>query len=262
MTWVIGGTTVFGYGALISDVEVTFSNGVRAPLIQKAFPITQYIAAGFAGSVQIGYRMLHELRGEAALPARQDQAWDPKLVANNFSERARRIFQTFPPAEQKLQCHLLLVGASPTEIHPFGSRVYLIRMVSPHFVPGVMGNSIQACSIGSGARSKELKRIIKPLFRINSGVLQADVGNLGGWGQMLSHSVTMAIRAHPMAGISEHHHHIFVRLGSMTIQTNDMTTHHQNGTVSELRMPPVAKSYPEFLTLASGTGHEAALAVC
>jgi hypothetical protein len=54
MTWVIGASSIFDYGAMMSDVRVTFSNGRTLDLLQKAYPVGPYIVAGFAGSVRIG----------------------------------------------------------------------------------------------------------------------------------------------------------------------------------------------------------------
>jgi ATP-dependent protease HslVU (ClpYQ) peptidase subunit len=79
MTWVVGATSVFGYGALYSDIQVTFADGTTRDLVQKTYPITNFIAAGFAGSVQIGVSLLQSLADCTRLPdqALATQAWDP-----------------------------------------------------------------------------------------------------------------------------------------------------------------------------------------
>jgi hypothetical protein len=53
--------TVFGYGALYSDVQVTFRDGGTKHLLQEAYPLSNFIAAGFAGSVHIGFMLLDSL---------------------------------------------------------------------------------------------------------------------------------------------------------------------------------------------------------
>ena len=58
MTWVVGAPSVFGYGALYSDVQVTFADGNTRDLVQKAYPLSNFIAAGFAGSVRVGFMLL------------------------------------------------------------------------------------------------------------------------------------------------------------------------------------------------------------
>lgn len=39
MTWVCAASTIYGYGGLYSDVQVTFPDESTADLIQKAYPI-------------------------------------------------------------------------------------------------------------------------------------------------------------------------------------------------------------------------------
>jgi len=57
MTWAAAASTIFGYGALYSDVQVTFRDGNTKDLLQKAYPVSNFIAAGFAGSVRIGFKL-------------------------------------------------------------------------------------------------------------------------------------------------------------------------------------------------------------
>jgi hypothetical protein len=62
MTWVIGASSIWGSGVMLSDVRVTFANGREVDLIKKAFPVGRFICAGFAGSVQIGFQLIDHLR--------------------------------------------------------------------------------------------------------------------------------------------------------------------------------------------------------
>lgn len=264
MTWIIGATTIFGYGALISDVEVTFRNGKQANLVQKAFPITNHIACGFAGSVKIGFALIEELANATRVqrPLRSNEAWDPIWVANRFTSTASAVFSKFPESERKLGAHLLMVGASPSEQTELGARILLIRIVSPYFLPGVMGDVIKVCSIGSGSKSRELKRRVKPLMRTSSGILQAEMGHPGGWGQMFSFSVTRMLHDNPLPGVSPHHHLICVRRGEITSGKNDEIVHDQSGVATEFRMPRVAANYSEFCELCVESGYSAAAASC
>jgi hypothetical protein len=43
MTWVCAASTIYGYGALYSDVQVTFLDGQTADLVQKAYPLSNFI---------------------------------------------------------------------------------------------------------------------------------------------------------------------------------------------------------------------------
>ena len=93
MTWVVGATSVYGYGALYSDVQVTFNGGVTRDLVQKAYPISNFIAAGFSGSVRVGFALLQSLADCTSLPddALETQAWDPVWVATQWAPTARSV---------------------------------------------------------------------------------------------------------------------------------------------------------------------------
>jgi hypothetical protein len=58
MTWILGSAPSFGYGALISDVRVSWSNGAKLDRLQKIYPIGAGLMAGFAGSVAVGFWMI------------------------------------------------------------------------------------------------------------------------------------------------------------------------------------------------------------
>jgi hypothetical protein len=114
MTWVIGASSIFDYGAMLSDVRVTFSDGSQRDLVQKAYPVGQYIVAGFAGSIRIGFQMLESLTKFLIVPpeAPQPGAWEPEWVAQHWKPIAFQIFATADTLEQSLRCQILLVGIS------------------------------------------------------------------------------------------------------------------------------------------------------
>ena len=63
MTWIVGASTLFGYGVVISDVQVSCGiSGPRMDVLQKAYPVSNYIVAGFAGDVRPGLVLLESLR--------------------------------------------------------------------------------------------------------------------------------------------------------------------------------------------------------
>src|SRR5262245_56689808 len=94
MTWVIGASSIFGYGAILSDVRVTFRDGSQRDLVQKAFAVGPYVIAGFAGSVKIGFEMLHCLANFLTVPpnAPQPGAWEPEWVAEHWEPIAAGTF--------------------------------------------------------------------------------------------------------------------------------------------------------------------------
>jgi hypothetical protein len=87
MTWVIGASSIFDYGAMMSDVRVTFRDGRERDLVQKAYPVGPYIVAGFAGSVRIGFQMLESLAKFLIVPpnAPQPGAWEPEAPVATIS---------------------------------------------------------------------------------------------------------------------------------------------------------------------------------
>ena len=260
MTWVVAASTIFGYGALYSDVQVTFESGATKDLLQKAYPVGNSIAAGFAGSVKIGCRLVESLI--TTLSTRDHEAaWHPVAAALRWAPVARAIFGASEVEERALQSRFLLVGASPTESCGLGARIYFVRFASPEFEPQVMRRATKICSIGSGSGVAEYKHSIKPLLRHTSGILQAEVGRPGGWGNMLGHSISLMLGRNPRSGISRNLHTILVGREGFMYGKTDQVVHH-DGQRIEHRMPTVAQSYGDFLALASAAGHEAACAQC
>ena len=101
MTWIIGAAAIAGYAVGISDVRVTLADGREMDCLQKFYPMSRFIAAGFAGSVRIGFAMLDALAYLLRdLP--DHSAWFPNEVADCFQDLARQVFQASPQAEQGL----------------------------------------------------------------------------------------------------------------------------------------------------------------
>ena len=264
MTRVIGATSVYGYGALYSDVEVTFADGVSRDLVQKAYPITNFIAAGFSGSVRVGFALLQSLANCTKLPteALTSQAWDPVWVATKWAPVARSVFEGAPPEEQQAGASLLLLGASPTKDAGLGAKMFLVRFAAPDFEPGIMARFIMSCSIGSGAGDREYKQSIKPQIRFINGIHRAEVMNRNGWAQELAFCISRAVADRPRTGISRHFHGIVVRRGEVSTWNNNERIYHPDGTVVEVRMPHVAQGYEEFRRMAAGAGSECTCATC
>ena len=105
MTWVVGATSMFGYGALYSDVQVTFPDGTTKDLIQKAYPITNFIAAGFSGSVRVGFSLLQSLAECTLLPdeALGTQAWEPVWVARRWGPSQSRCLNRLRRSRGRLE---------------------------------------------------------------------------------------------------------------------------------------------------------------
>ncbi|WLT32332.1 hypothetical protein [Geothrix sp. PMB-07] len=252
MTWVVGASSIFGYGALFSDVQVTFSDGTTKDLLQKAYPIGNYIGAGFSGSVLIGFNLLQSLSNFIDLPENAENlvAWDPIWVSTNWAPVAKAIFASAPLRERKLGASLLIVGVSPNQDRDLGPRVYISRFTAPDFCPGILSKPSMLCSIGSGTGVAAYKQSIKPLFRFSSGILQAEVGQPNGWARAMGFSISRTLADHPRDGISRHVHTVIIRRGSLLVEMNDERIHKPDGTIINIQMPKVAQNYEDFLALA------------
>ena len=151
MTWIVGAAAALGYAVGISDIRVTFSDGSERDCLQKIYPMARFIAAGFAGSVRIGFEMLKGLAFQLQ-DAPENMAFFPQEVADCLTPLARDIFQSFPPEERALHSHLMLLGAHPTDNVgiPGLARCSVHILRSPEFEPAIMRIG-EVVSIGSGS---------------------------------------------------------------------------------------------------------------
>jgi hypothetical protein len=265
MTWICAASNVIGSCALYSDVQVTLKDGRTRDLLQKAYPITNSIAAGFAGSVEIGFVLLQSLTDFLRLPNWNDQVgWDPRSAAVNWAPIAKALFGKAPVAERALGSKILMAAASPNENCGLSAKTYLVRFSEPDFQPGIMGRPFKLCSIGSGARFDEYHKRLKPLFRWEGHIrtLQAQVGDPNGWARHMGFRISRSLARHPHSGISRHIHIIIVRRGATVVETNDENIYRGDDPRIEIRMPKVAQGLVQFRALAAAAGHDAAGAVC
>jgi hypothetical protein len=247
----------------VSDTRVRFVDGTTAELLRKAYVVGNSVAAGFAGSVQIGFQMISSLIDALSVPKElSDKPWDLRLVAPQWAPTARRIFRQAPEEEQRLGCQLLLVGASPAEQSgsPF-PRVDVARLTAPEFKPRC-SSGLSIRHVGRGGGVAQYRRSMLPLFRLGSSLRQAHVIGLHEWSRQLAFGVTIAARKQLQTTVRDHLHVIGVRLGDLAIYTNDMTTYAGEGPPIVLKMPPVAHSWEQFASLARAANSEPARAVC
>lgn len=111
MTWIVGASTLFGYGAVISDVQVSDDTGLRMDVLQKAYPVGNYIVAGFAGDVRPGLILLQSLWSFLnSPPPPDDECWDPQWVAENWPDEARRVYQQLGKEDRIQGTDVLMMG--------------------------------------------------------------------------------------------------------------------------------------------------------
>jgi hypothetical protein len=262
MTWIIGASTVMGYAVGISDIRVTFADGSEKDCLQKLYPMSRFIAAGFAGSVWIGFAMLDAMAYLLKdLPERS--AWHPQEVADCFQDLALQVFQAAPQPEQILQSHLILLGAHPTEDMgiPGCARCSVYILKSPSFVPQ-LGRIGEVVSIGSGTTVASYQKVLDGFSSNVLSLLHGEEMGMEMGFLSLSMVVQKTIEQNPAAGISPHAHICVVRRASIRVGTNDENRYPPSGGVIEIRMPPVATTWAEFLLLAASSTHSADGAVC
>ena len=79
LTWILGSGVMFGYGALISDVRVSWGSGETLDALQKIYPVARSMMAGFAGSVELGFQLIADMQRAFVLPP--GRMWPPKVAA-------------------------------------------------------------------------------------------------------------------------------------------------------------------------------------
>lgn len=246
---------------MVSDVRVSWSDGTEADLLQKSYPIAPFILAGFAGSVNIGFRLLDDLQRFLTLPptAPRDVAWRPDWVAENWAPRAAELFANSPDAEKRLGSQILVVGVSPDQDlgAPDFPRVFVFKFDWPHFQPVAQPKGLSVSHIGSGSGIESFKAAVAEHFEISSPSLQAATAGPQAWAHMIGHSVGRLVEDHPIDGISPHVHIHVCRMGGFQSGKNDETRHHPDGRIIEFRMPKIASNYKEFLNLCEKVGRGA-----
>ena len=78
MTWVIGASSVFGVGLLVSDVRVSLRNGQRRDMLRKVYALGPYIGLGFAGSVACGFAIWEVLQSRYSVATPPGKAYEPE----------------------------------------------------------------------------------------------------------------------------------------------------------------------------------------
>jgi hypothetical protein len=253
MTWIVGAPVMFGYGFAVSDVRVTLASGEERDCLQKVYPVGKFIAAGFAGSVRIGFAMLETLSSLLNVPEAEgdDKAWDPVAISRWWPADARDVFSKFPATEQACHSHLMLIGTSPTETNgdaPWAKAyVYIFR--SPEFTPEEVSPG-QIGAIGSGNFVEPCRDMVQRFSSDHSArfqLMQGEVGQPGGMGQMFGWRATTILKDCRPNGISSHLHYCWVYRGRIVIQTNDHTTY---GAWTSF---PIGLDTPEAPEKSSGT---------
>ncbi|MBL7154380.1 MAG: hypothetical protein ISS79_11740 [Phycisphaerae bacterium] len=222
MTWIVGASTLFGYGAIISDVQVSDpTSGRRMDVLQKAYPVGKYIVAGFAGDVRPGLALLANLGSCLnSEDVADDECWDPQWVADNWPNEARRVYQELERQGPVSETDILMLGleaAGTPEKRVMGDAIgHLSIFRSPDFVPQSEKGGRKAMSIGCGANVEKYTATLKDLMRDDDlTYMKGEVYNTGGYGRRIAETLSWMARDNPVDGISTNFQLFIVRMGSI-----------------------------------------------
>jgi hypothetical protein len=226
VTWIVGTPTICGYGFALSDIRVTLKDGRELDCLQKIYPVGRHLAAGFAGSVGIGFAMMSELR---RLTSYKDDrmACDPDAVAAQWPGCAQSIFESFPKEERDLKCHLMLICSHPVAHNgnPAWPRACVMIFKSPDFIVECVPIH-QLGSIGSGDAYEPCRSVVNRFmddYKFREILMKGESGTQGGMGTMLGINLTTTLKEVQPRGVSPHLHYCWVYRGRTIIQTNDHT---------------------------------------
>ena len=263
MTWVSGAGSIGGHGILVSDVRVTFTDKSEADLLRKSYPVGPYIMAGFAGSVQIGMKLIKNLTQELeSRKSNEDGAWVPESVAKHWSSTAAKVFAGSVAEERKLGSQIVLVGLTQERKPPFISQVSLITLKGPNFLPKYQRRAEMTrdvAQIGSGAELELYRDLLRDFSKegfsmTSSNSLQKDMLL---WSEIFSDFTRRKLAKEKIPGISPHLHLLFSRIGEFGLTNND--NRFDDGLT--FKMPDVASDYETFLKLCKAKGKAAAGAI-
>jgi hypothetical protein len=224
MTWVVGSTTPFGYGIGLSDIRITFTDGTERDCLQKIYPVGPFIAAGFAGSVAIGFAMVNRLK-ELLYDPSGAGAWDPVAVSQWWPADAREVFENFSKEEQELQSQIILIGAHPIEHNgnPQWPRCHVHTFSSPTF-EAVEVKAPNLAAIGCGADVQHCRDALDQIATDHNAwfnIVQGEQGTPGGMATVLAINLTSLLKHTQPRGVSSHLHYCWVYRGRIVIKTND-----------------------------------------
>lgn len=237
MTWVIGASTMFGYGIVISDTRVTCqTSGRTKDILQKAFPVGKWIVAGLAGDVSIGLTLLRSLQLFLLdLNLGANECGDPEQVAEQWSKEAKRIYADASEEDDIGPCHILTVGLQPTADVFGGAKVCVSVYRSPDFIPETIIAGNRALSIGSGTDVSRYRESLERMLSDEHLVyMQGEMWSIGGFGKIIWQALRREVSANPVQSVSPHFHLFLIRLGGIE-------EWHSPG------MPEVAHNWPELL---------------
>lgn len=261
MTWIAGIPVPYGYSLVVSDVRASWEAKTK-DCLQKVYPVSPFVVAGFSGCVELGFVMIDGLREYLNTWARRGRAArDCRAVEHGWCRWARWRFAQAPSRLRKHGCSILVAGVFP---HLYdGDLLYcprVITMSSPDFSPKVVALA-EWDSIGSG---RDENRYVERLRTARFNPEEESMWRLEAVmpGSMAPYYVSQVIDDYPVPTVSPHVHIAVVDENGITLRTNDTIYNLPGQPTVEFRMPPVATSWREFLRHSAAEGGPAEAAVC
>jgi hypothetical protein len=262
VTWILGAAIPFGYAALISDVRVTFPDGSHRDILQKVYPVGPMLLAGFAGSVEIGFRLIQDLQHYLHLPnppgyPEQRAMWYPQQACWQWRRRARRLFSEAPADRRALGAGLIVAAVTPFRNGPFGLISRCVRMRAPEFLPERIA-PVSWTSIGSGSQHQDALRFADVTKSDFMGFwAHGETNNPGGAAMMVAVSVAIGLMKDPVVGVSQ-----ILQVARVT--GTEHTIQALSGSLGWRLVDehPPARSWSDFVAICSGSGLHANAAAC
>jgi hypothetical protein len=202
MTWIVGGASPFGHAFVVGDTRVTFSDGLEADLVRKVYWVGSDIAAGFSGSVRIGFHLLSHL-SRGIQGAGSNVIWKPEATMKQWSAHAAEIFAAHDEAERAARCSILVAAAAPDNNGPF-ARTTLVQLSSPKFKPRVVPR-FGSLQVGSGREHLIYRQWAEDYFKDPSFVTNFAMWE-GSIGSVLASSLSTQVLENPKTGVSPFMH--------------------------------------------------------
>lgn len=237
MTWVIGSSTMFGYGVVMSDIRVTCEDTrITVDVLQKAFPVGRFIVAGLAGDVGIGLTLLRSLQlFLRSMKPTEDECFDPEWVADEWSKEAKRIYSDIRCDSYVRDSHIITVGLKVDSKVLGGARPCISIYKSPHFIPETVVGGNHSLSIGEGACVDNYRESLEHMLADKDLVyMKGEIGSIGGFGRLVWQMLQGDVKNHPIESVSPKFQLFLIRLGR----------------IEEWRppnMPELAGNWPELL---------------
>lgn len=263
MTWVVGMPGLPVGAIAVSDVCVSFCDPDTGNVtstwegVQKIHEVAPNILMGFAGSIYLGFKCVADFsKFVGPNPTRRFVHLDGALA--DWSEDLRAAWRNsrqVPPEEAKSGCQLLFLSVHPTEnVGGMSSWPVTSGLVvrAPDFdIEEIRAKEVR--SIGSGSQRPEYLEELEGLASRWVDVANFASAPVGGLGHLLVASTLQdALQRTPLQGVGASLH-----TGSVTrdggVHVSALQVWGLGSGIPSLTMPPVARTWNEFLSMTTSS---------